>query len=315
MKPRILLTDGLDAPAEAALAAAADVVRVAARDEATLRAAVIDCDAIVAKTSTAITRAVLEAGRRLRVVGVAGVGLDRLDEAAASELGIRVIHTPAAASDAVAELAVALMLQLLRPIGLMAAQYRGGDFAAARREPHGVELRTLTVGILGMGRIGSRVGRICAAGIGARVIYADVRDVGPFEFAATRVELRELLRESDVLTLHVPLTSATRGMISGDALREMPPTSRLINTSRGAVVETAALVDALKSGRLAGAALDVTDPEPLPTGHPLLHMEQCIVTPHIAARTHGGFRRMNAVVDEVLAALGAGNGRRVTGNE
>jgi phosphoglycerate dehydrogenase-like enzyme len=248
---------------------------------------------------------VLESARDLRVVGVAGVGLDRVDLGAASELGIAVVHTPAAASDAVAELAIGMMIQLLRPIPRLAADYRAGRFREARAEPHGGELRERTIGILGMGRIGSRVARIAVAGFGARVMYSDIARVGPFDFAVRLVEPETLWAESDILSLHVPLTDRTRRMIDAGVLAALRPGALLINTSRGAVVDTDALVAGLRDGRLGGAALDVTDPEPLLPGHPLLRMENCIVTPHIAARTFGGYRRMCDVVDDVLAQLAA----------
>ncbi|MFN0136810.1 MAG: NAD(P)-dependent oxidoreductase [Phycisphaerae bacterium] len=299
---RILLTDALDADAESRLAAAAEVVRPASRDETTLCAAVADCDAIVAKTSTPITRRILESGKRLRVLGVAGVGLDKVDEATASELGIEVVHAPAAASDAVAELTLALILQLLRPIARLAEHYRHGHFAEARREPHGVELCDQTVGILGCGRIGSRVARI-ATGFGCRAIYHDIRTIDSPPAGARCVDAETLWRESDIVSLHVPLTRETRGLADAARIATMRRGALLINTCRGSVVRTDALLAALASGQLGGAGLDVVDPEPLPVGHPLFSMANCLLTPHIAARTHAGLRRMNAVVDDVLAAL------------
>ncbi len=302
-RPRILLAESLDAAAEARLAAAAEVIRPAAATADAIRAAITDCDALIARTHTRIPRELLAAGRRLRVVGVAGVGLENVDTAAAAQLGIHVINTPAAASDAVAELTLLLMLELLRPVGRLAAQYRAGEFNAARAQAHGSELRELTIGILGLGRIGSRVGRIANRGFGARVLFHDIADVRPDGFEATAVTCDDLLARSDVLTLHVPLTPLTRGLIGSAALARMQPGARLINTARGAVVELQALTSALASGRLAGAALDVTDPEPLPPEHPLFAQPNCILTPHIAARTVGGLSRMCAVVDPVLSLL------------
>lgn len=301
--PKILLAAHLDPRVEARLEAAAEIVRPAALDEAALCAAIPDCAALIVRTNIAVTRALLEAGRRLKVVGVAGVGLDRVDVAAADELAITVLNTPGAASDAVAELTIAFMLQLLRPVPELNAAYRDGRFHAARKASQGVELRTLTVGIIGMGRIGARVGRICAAGFGARVIYHDIAEVGPFAFPAERVDLQTLSQQSNIVTLHVPLTPHTRGMIDAQALAALRRGARLINTARGSVVQSAALQQALRDGHLAGAALDVTDPEPLPPSHPLWKLPTCIITPHIAARTHGGMARMEAVADDVLAHL------------
>ena len=309
---KILLSEALDAEAEQRLAAAANVVRAPRSDEDTLQQLIGDCDALVVRTHNRVPRRLLEGGRRLRVVGVAGVGVDHVDVAAAQELGIAVLNTPAAATEAVADLTVALMLQLLRPIPRLAEQYRHGQFCAARAQPHGRELGELTVGIVGMGRIGSWVGRICAAGFGARVLYNDIVAVGPFDYPAQPVEKAAIWTESDIITLHVPLTDATRGLVNADVLARFRPTALLINTARGAVVDTAALTAALQERRLGGAALDVVEPEPLPLEHPLFACERCILTPHIAARTERGMRRMCAVVDQVLAFLQACQGSAAT---
>lgn len=300
---RILLVEPLDAATETRLETQAEVIRPAERSEPGLCAVVGDCDAIIARTHTPITRTLIEKAPRLKVVGVAGVGIDRVDEMALRERNIALLYTPAASSDAVAEFAIGLLLQLLRPVPRFQREYAAGSFAAARANPHGAELRDLCVGVIGMGRIGSRVGRICAAGFGARVIYHDIADVGPFAFSATRVSREELLAESDVITLHTPLTPATRGMIDQSTLSRVKPSSLLINTARGALVDTLALTQALRDGRLAGAGLDVTDPEPLPPEHPLFTLPNCVLTPHVAARTPGGVRRMFNVVDDVLACL------------
>lgn len=299
---RVLLADPLDEASERRLEAGAQVVRPASGDEAALCAAVADCDAMIVRTGTRVSANLLQAGRRLKIVGVAGVGLDNVDLQAAQRLGIRVLHTPDAASDAVAEFTVALLLHLLRPIGHLSERYRRGEFEAARQSPHGRELGGLTVGIVGMGRIGSRVGRICA-GFGARVIYCDIVDVEPLGFPAMRVRHEQLWPLADVVSLHVPLTAQTRRMIDARTLSCFRRGALLINTSRGAVVDTSALTEALRSGLLAGAALDVVDPEPLPTSHPLWTLPNCILTPHVAARTYRGLQGMFSIVDRVLAAL------------
>lgn len=307
-RPRILLPQALDPPAEVRLAARATVVRADCRDEPGLHERIADCDGLIARTSFRVPRQLIAAGRRLRVIGVAGVGIDNVDATAAAERGIAVLHTPDASSDAVAELTVALMLRHLRPVDRLAAEYRAGRFDAARAAPHGVELAALTVGVVGLGRIGRRVARICRAGFGARVLYNDILDaaaLGPLDFAADAVSKAELWEASDIVTLHVPLTPATRGLVDAGVLRALRPTALLVNTARGAVVDTAGLTAALEAGALAGAALDVSEPEPLPADHPLLHDPRCIVTPHIAARTHGGLRRMMGVVDAVLDYLQA----------
>lgn len=306
---RILLVGRLEPDAEQRLAAAAQVIRAPTSDETTLIRLIGDCDALIVRTHTRVSRELLAAGRRLRVVGVAGVGTDLVDTAAAAALGIRVVNTPGAATEAVADLTLALILLLLRPVPRLAAAYQRGEFWVARDQPHGPELNELTVGIVGMGRIGSRVGRICAAGFGARVLYNDIVPVGPFDFPAESVDKPTLWARSDVVSLHVPLTDLTRHLINADVLARMRPSARLINTARGAVVDTMALTAALQQGRLAGAALDVTDPEPLPPDHPLFACDRCLLTPHVAARTPGGLRRMSGVVDDVLAVLSGTAGR------
>lgn len=300
---RVLVAGPLPQDVLSRLAARAELVHLAEPDEASLCREVANCDALIARTHVRISRQVLSAGERLRVVGVAGVGTDNVDAQAAADRGIAVLNTPAASSDAVAEFTVRQMLRLLRPIEPLAQRYAGGAFHELRETPCGRELRELTVGIVGMGRIGSRVGRICAAGCGARVLYNDIVEVGPFAFPAEPVDKPTIWSSCDVITLHVPLTPLTFRMVSAEALRSVRPGALLINTARGKVVDTEALVEALRNGHLGGAALDVTDPEPLPPGHPLFSCPNCLITPHIAARTVGGLRRMFNVVDQVLEYL------------
>ncbi len=302
MRPRILIPIPLSPSAEARLERVAEIVRPEAPTPERLRALVRDCDAILARTHVRIDRPLLEAGNRLRVVGVAGVGLDRVDLLAAEALGIHVLSRPEAASDAVAEFTLALLLSLMRPIQATAEMYREGRFAEARRDPHGVELRGRTVGVVGLGRIGSRVARLMARGFDAQILYCDIIDVTPADYSATRVALPELLAASDVVTLHTPLTDATRRMLDAEALAQMRDHAFLINTARGEVIDTDALAAALSAGRLR-AALDVTDPEPLPPNHPLFELPNCLLTPHVAARTHAGMERMMGVVDDVVAFL------------
>lgn len=304
-RPRVLIAGPLDPSAAARLAAMSEPVHAADTSEDALCRLIVDCDALIARTSVPITARVLESGKRLRVVGVPGVGIDNIDQDAARRLGIAVEHTPDASSDAVAELTALLLLMLLRPAPEYMAAYRRGEFAQTRDAARGVELRDLTVGILGMGRIGSRAARIFARGFNARVLYHDVESVGPFDFdCESCATAGALATRVDVLSVHVPLTPQTRGLVDAALLARMLPGARLINTARGAIVATAALVDALGTGQLAGAALDVTDPEPLPPAHALWTMPGVILTPHIGARTPGATTRMMSVVDQVLRRLG-----------
>ena len=305
----ILLTQPLDDESESKLRAAAQVVTPASLDESELCRRAAECDAMIVRTGATITRRIL-AAPRLRVIGVAAAGLDHVDLEAAAELGVRVLHKPEAASDAVAEFTVTLMLQLLRPTARLAAEYAAGHFAESRRRPHGAELRDLTVGIVGMGRIGSRVARICRDGFGATVLYNDIAEVGPFGFEAQRVDQDDIWSTADIVSLHVPLTDRTRGLVCVDTLKAFRSHAMLINTARGRVVDTFALTSSLHEARIGGAALDVTDPEPLPPDHPLWARDNCILTPHVAARTHAGLRRMFSIVDDVLALAANGEDDR-----
>lgn len=300
---RIVLAGALDAEAEARLAARSELLHVDPADAERLAEATERCDGLIVRTHTPVTAELLSHTNRLRVIGVAGVGTDKVDLEAAAARGVTVLNRAGAASDAVAELTVSLMMTLLRPTGPLSRKYAEGAFAEARATASGRELGALTVGIIGIGRIGSRVGRICAAGYGARVLYTDIREVGPFAFPCECVDREELLRQSDIVSLHVPLTPLTKDLIDTAALANLRRGALLINTARGAVIDTTALTEAVRSGAVGGCGLDVTEPEPLPPGHPLFSLANCVLTPHIAARTERGLRNMFGIVDDVLDFL------------
>ncbi len=283
--------------------AVARVTVLTTGDERALMEAVRDCDALLVRTSAAVTQDVIERAGRLRVIGRAGSGLDNIDVEAARKRGILVIHTPDAATNAVADLTVGLMIALVRGITTCDAAVRAGRFARERSHYETPELSELTLGIVGLGRIGKAVAQRCFHGFAMRILYNDILDAHPLDFEATPTDKARLYRQADVVSLHVPLTERTRRLIDGEALTQFKRGSFLINTARGAVVDSAALADALESGHLAGAALDVFDPEPLPEGHPLLTAPNTLFTPHVGARTRTGLARMNAVVDEVIRAL------------
>ena len=281
----------------------ADVTRLTTWDEAALIAAVKDADALLVRSNARVTARVLDAGPRLKVVGRGGAGLDNIDVEAAKQRGITVVHTPAAATRSVAEHAIALLLALQRHLIAGDGAVRAGRFAAMRRTLRFRELGGLTLGVVGMGRIGSTVARMAHAGFGMRVIYNDIRPVGPFSYADAVTDKRALFCRSDVVTLHVPLTSSTRGMIDKERLDQFRPDALLINTSRGAVVELDALAVSLNERRLGGAGLDVFDPEPPPADHPILACPFVVMSPHSAARSGEAMARMDDVVDDVIRVL------------
>jgi D-3-phosphoglycerate dehydrogenase len=226
-----------------------------------------------------ISRRVIEGLPRLRLLVRYGVGVDGIDLAAATDRGIPVVNVPDYGTDEVANHAVALLLALVRKVTRLDRQTRAGRWSVFEAQPiH--RLAGQAVGIVGCGRIGSRVARKLA-GFDVRLLAHDpyLRELPP---GVSPVPLEALLAESDHVTLHAPLTSETEHLIDAGALARMKPTAVLLNTARGGLVDTAALTDALRAGRLGGAGLDVTEPEPLPAGHPLLAMEHVIVTPHAA---------------------------------
>ncbi|WP_370415638.1 hydroxyacid dehydrogenase [Streptomyces fradiae] len=281
--PVVLVADPLPAHLTAELAADFDVRHCTGSDRAQLLAAVPEASALLVRSATRVDLEVLDAAPRLRVVARAGVGLDNVDVAAAARAGVVVANAPYSNVVSVAELTVGLVVALARPIlpaseSVHAGHWRRADF-------QGVELAGSTVGVLGLGKVGELVaGRLRAFDM--RVLTHDphVRDDALERTGAQAVALEELLRQSDVLTVHVPLTDATRGLIGERELSWAKPGLRLVNTARGGIVDEFALAQALKEGRMAGAALDVFEFEP-PLSSPLLGLPGVIATPHIGAGT------------------------------
>ncbi|GAA3668296.1 NAD(P)-dependent oxidoreductase [Microbacterium marinilacus] len=227
---------------------------------------------------------------RLRIVARHGAGADTVDQQTAAQLGIRVTTTPGANSRAVAEHAVALLLAVRRGIGVAAREGAAADRALLT----GRELGGATLGLLGFGRIAREVARIARDGFGMRVLAHD--PFAPAEaFAAAGVESASLARisqESDAVSVHIPLTAETRGVVGAGFLGRLPPGAVVVNTSRGGVVDEDALLSAIASGHLAGAGLDVTTVEPLPGDHPLRRHPQVVVTPHVGGQTAEAMRRV-----------------------
>jgi glyoxylate reductase len=262
---------------------------------ATLLARAAPADALLCMLADRIDADLLDACPHLRVVSTHAVGTDNIDLAAIRERGIAVGHTPDVLTDATADLAFALLLAAARRLPQSAEAVRNGEWGPWEPDAFlGHDVTGATLGIVGAGRIGTAVARR-AAGFGMRILETTSRGGTP---------LPELLARADFVSLHVPLTPATHHLIDDDALHRMQPTAILVNTARGAVVDTDALTRALHAGTIAGAALDVTDPEPLPADHPLLHAPNALVVPHIGSATPRTRARMaELAVDNVLAGL------------
>jgi lactate dehydrogenase-like 2-hydroxyacid dehydrogenase len=263
------------------------------RDELLPRAR--EAEGLLSMLTDSVDAELIDGSPRLRAISNYAVGVDNVDLAAATARALPVGHTPGVLTESTADLAVALMLGIARRLAEGDALVRRGEWVTW--EPGfmlGRDLHGATVGIVGHGRIGRAVERR-VEGFGCEVLHT-ARTSG--------VTLAELLERSDFVTIHCPLTPETRGLIGDEALRLMRPTAYLVNTSRGPVVDTAALARALHDGEIAGAALDVTDPEPLPGDHPLLDAPNLLVVPHVGSATHATRERMaDLAADNMLAAL------------
>ncbi|MBX6364231.1 MAG: phosphoglycerate dehydrogenase [Gemmatimonadetes bacterium] len=302
MAYRILITDQVDREGVALLEAEPDLVveEVPTLPVPELLERIPDYDAIIGRSATRITRELLEKGRRLRVVGRAGVGVDNIDLAAATALGIAVINAPAGNTVAVAELFYGAMISLLRHLPRAATSMREGRWD--RSKLLGSELRGRTLGIVGVGRIGGEVAtRAHAFGVDV-VGYDPYVPESRFEVLRARraPTLDALLEQSDIVTIHTPLTDETRGMIGRREIGRMRPGAILVNMARGGIVDDAALLDALHSGHLGGAVLDVFSTEPLPADHPLRSAPNVFLSPHIGASTAEAQRNVAVEVCEAV---------------
>ena len=250
---------------------------------------------------------VMDRAPGLKIIARTGIGYDKVDVAAATARGIAVTNTPDGPTISTAEHTITLMLMVAKNIKRSESELRGGgsDFYARHV---GVELAGLTLGLVGYGRIARQVAAI-GTGLGMTIATFDpYLDPEDFVGAARCETLAELAELVDVLSLHVPLTGTNQHLIDRDVIARMKPGSILINTARGGLVDTRALGEALESGHLFGAGLDVTDPEPLPPDHPLLQRLDVVVTPHVAAGTAGAKRRIfNSAFDQVIQVI---NGQR-----
>ncbi len=275
-------------------------------DPLTLRSEIADADALVLRTAGVVDAALLDCGARLRVVGRHGVGFDHIDVPAATERGILVLTTPGANTESVCEHAFGFMIGLSKFFPQTMAALRAGDYHS-RLKYTGRDLLGRTLGIVGFGRIGRRVGEVAKAAFGMTVLYHDIVAAPPEVEAragARRTSLDELLRASEYVTLHVPLDESTRGLIDADALARMRPDAILINTCRGPVVDEPAVAESLDARRLWGYGADVYTVEPPPADHPLIGRPDVLLTPHSAAQTAESLRNMaTGIAEDVVGVL------------
>jgi phosphoglycerate dehydrogenase-like enzyme len=303
-RPVVLVTEGSDAKPLQWLKEKARVVEIPASD-AQFTAQLGQAQGLLVRTYTKVNAALLAQAPKLKVVGRGGVGLENIDVPECRRRGIEVVYTPDANTLAVGDFVFGYLLQLLRPWEFFRKQaYEPKEFKRIRDTVRGIQLNELTIGIIGMGRVGRRVGNIAAKGFGMRVIYNDLVDVAnQLQFPATAVDKATLYREADIVTIHVDMRQGNENLVGREQIALMKPTAIVINTSRGEVLDVAALADALRGKRLYGAALDVFSPEPPKADFPLLGLERVLLTPHLAARTTTAMENMSWVVRDVMEVL------------
>ncbi len=300
---RVLLTDNITPEAVSVFDSYGEIEAVAVGtlppDE--LQKTIADFDGIVVRSPSRITAGIIDAAVRLKYIGRAGVGIDNIDIEAATERGVIVMNAPTGNTVSTAEFTVGLMLSLARWIPAAHNSVTSG--AWDRKTYRGIELSGKTVGIVGLGRVGREVARRMRA-FGMNIVACDplvAKDVFD-EVDATSVDLAELLRQSRIVTFHVPLTDKTKNMIGDDQLAKLPDGALLVNCSRGGIVSEDALARALETGKLAGVALDVYEKEP-PGDHPLFRHPRCVFAPHLGAATEEA--RVRVATDAATAVAEA----------
>lgn len=280
---------------------------IVVNDKDQLEAALPKADALIVRSATKVTKDLLAKAGNIRIVGRAGVGVDNIDQEAATAKGAAVMNAPAGNTVAAAELTMALLLALVRKVSAADRSMRAGEWK--RNKFGGVELRGRTLGLIGAGRIGGEVAKRAKA-FGMNVIAADpyltaerAQDLG-----VEKVELADVKKRADVISLHVPLTEQTKNMFGEAQLRELKQGAFLVNVARGGVIDEAALVKVLADGHLAGAALDVFNNEPLEKESPLLQAENLVITPHLGASTTEAQELVaEEIAEAVRAALAEGD--------
>ncbi len=260
---------------------------------------VADKNAIIVRSETKITKSVLDAAKDLKVVGRAGVGVDNVDVEHATQRGVVVMNTPGGNTISAAELTFSMLTALARNIPQANASMKAGEWN--RKAFSGIEIFGKTLGVIGLGRIGSEVAKRAQA-FGMKVLGYDPY-ISMTRAKSIQIELAELddiYKQADFITVHMPLTKETRGMINAKSMEKMKPTVRIINCARGGIVNEKDLCEAVKSGKIAGAALDVYEVEPLPKDSPLRQLSQIIMTPHLGASTEEAQNNVGIEIAEAI---------------
>ncbi len=300
--PVVLIADPLSPAAVDALGEGVEIRHCDGTDRAALLAAVRDADALLVRSGTRADAEVIAAGTRLKVIGRAGVGLDNVDVDAATRAGVLVVNTPTANIVSAAELTCALLLAAARNVPQAGHSLKQGSWERSRFT--GTELSGKVLGIVGLGRIGALVAERMTA-FGMKIVAYDpyVTPARAAELGIETTGLDDLLTRADFVTVHLPRTPETIGLIGKDELAKAKPTAYFVNVARGGIIDEPALADALRAGRIAGAALDVFETEP-PVDSPLLTLDNVVATPHLGASTHEAQEKAGTqVAKSVIQAL------------
>lgn len=303
-RPLVLQTEDLDSAAAAWLRETCELVACHFENQPRFDELLRQAEGVVVRTYTRVDAAFLDKAPRLRCVGRAGVGLDRIDVAECRRRGVEVVHTPDANSVAVAEYVFSLLHDALRPRLFLDAAITPERWNALRRELEApAQFSELTLGVLGMGRVGRRVARI-GAGFGMEVIFNDLLRI-PAEqrYGAVPVTLAELLKRADILTVHIDNRPSNKSFINRGVLAQLRPGVTIVNTSRGLVMDNQALAEFLRAHPNSRALLDVHDPEPFGPEYPLLGIPNAHLSPHLAASTTAAHVNMSWVVKDVRRVL------------
>ena len=281
---KVLLNQKIRDEGLAVLEGKAEVIIAPDPSQATILNLIQDVHGVILRTTSQITREMIESAPHLKVISRTGVGVDNVDVQAASEHGVMVCNLPGLNSISVAEHAVSLIAAVAKALPYLDCEIRKANWKS-RNEYRPVELHQKTLGVIGFGKIGSHVAAIMGKGFGMKILAYD-----PYVFQSQDItlhvifcELEDLLSQADIITIHLPATSETQGLLNAERLAMLKPSAYFINTARGTVVDETVLIDLLKARKIAGAGLDVFEIEPLPLDHPLMQLDNVILSPHAGA--------------------------------
>jgi len=304
--PKVLVADPIAPEGIEILKTVAEVDVKTGLSKDELAAIIGDYDALAVRSETKVTAEIIAAANKLKIIGRAGVGVDNIDVEAATNRGILVVNSPEGNTLAAAELTVAMLLALARNIAPADQTLRGGKWD--RKKYMGSEVYGKTLGVVGLGKIGREVvSRLQAFGMSILGYDPYLKPEQAESLGIKLVDLDTLYKESDYITVHVPKTKETTGMINADKIALMKPTVRLINVARGGIMDEAAVAEAAKSGRIAGAAIDVFTTEPAPADNPLLGIPNVLTTPHLGASTEEA--QVNVAIDIAEQIVDVLNGK------